>query len=150
MKVQIGTVSSGTLRSEDLMESFASELRQLSDGNHTESGDKLLAEVDAIDRENYDYEDECDVHDLVDALIEELSERAPAHVHFGTLDGDGAEFGFWPDLDFRGCTVAEIVSSGPNGEGDMVDIDCQVYVSTNDHGNTTVSELRGEEIWSVV
>jgi len=149
MKVQIGTVSSGTLRSEDLMESFASELRHLSDGNHTESGDKLLAEVDAIDRENYDYEEECHVHDLVEALIEELSERAPAHVYFGAHEGDGAEFGFWPDLDFIGCTT-EIVSEGPNGASDMVDIDCQIHISVNDHGNTTVSELRGDEIWSAV
>ena len=145
MKVELGTVSSGTLRSEDLMESFASELKDLSDGNHTKSGDKLLAEVDAIDRENYDFEEECHVHDLVEALIEELNERAPAHVYFGTLEGDGADFGFWPDLDFSRCTIGGYI-----GVGDWVDIKCRAYVSVNDHGNTTVSELRGEQIWSAV
>lgn len=80
-----GSVSSGTMRREDLIPTFEKVLEILSPASHT--GD-------------YD----CDVDNLsdgekVDYLIEldsELNSFAPTGYYFGAHPGDGADFGFWP------------------------------------------------------
>jgi hypothetical protein len=79
-------------------------------------------------------------------LPDALQEYAPVHVYFGSIEGDGADFGWWADLDFDGC---EMVGNHVDTES-QIDLTCNVHIHTNDHGNVTVSELRGAEIWSAV
>lgn len=89
-KAQIGTVSYGTLRPEDLIPAFFYELEAL-------APDKALALFNAhgcIDaNDGYDTED---ADYLLEDLFEALDDLAPEGCYFGAIEGDGADFGFWP------------------------------------------------------
>jgi hypothetical protein len=76
-------------------------------------------------------------------LIDALQEYAPAHVYFGAIDGDGSDFGWWPVTEYD-CETVQI------DDENVIDIECNIHIHTSDHGNVTVSELRGKEIWSAV
>ena len=148
-KVTIGSVSTGTLRDEDLLAAFAFELERLAD-NYPE----------LVDRANQFVEDGFTdgeaSSNCVAELMDALSEYAPPHVYFGAHEGDGADFGFWPDMDFSGCEFFTVLEPDVRDPSDfepgseLVDTTCGIYVSINDHGNVTVSEIRGAEIWSAV
>ena len=91
-RIQAGTISHGTLRSEDLIEAFASELACLAPSEF-EGARQLLAEAQR-------YLDGCPVSEdeaseLVNDLMDALNEFAPEGMYFGAHEGDGADFGFW-------------------------------------------------------
>ena len=93
----IGTVSHGTLRTEDLIEAFSRELDYLanrSDMPRHPQIDNILK--DAADCRDFDSED---ASDIVQELIEWLQEYAPPFAYFGAHEGDGSDFGFWIDHD---------------------------------------------------
>jgi len=143
--IRIGTVIHGTLRNEDLLEAFADELERISDDD---SHKLLILEARAItsgeDVAVRD-DDEETASDIVSDLIDALNEYAPIHCYFGALEGDGSDFGFWPIGDDWDNCSGHWVSKNV-----FIDHDCRVFVQINDHGNITVSELRGKEIWSAV
>lgn len=143
-----GSVSHGTLRTEDLLDTFAGELDyQL--GRQTRSFKraafrKLIREARAAA--------EADKHEigpeLVDMLCDALGEFSPPYGYFGTHPGDGADFGYWlADLeDFDGLRVAD-TSEVPRGyRGEVLHV--------NDHGNASlyVANGRGKlrSVWHVV
>ena len=103
-KAEAGTVSAGTLRSQDLLESFASELEHHIARNSWTSPDEValrdtLARVAADARTFLDLDPDAndpDSIDHVDALIDALQTFAPDGHAFGAHEGDGADFGFWP------------------------------------------------------
>ena len=150
-KVNIGTLIHGTLRNEDLIPAFTSELAYLSDGQHP-----LLTEINEYDvlqkrlsySEDISLESQQDIaSDLVNDLIDALNDYAPAHTYFGTLEGDGSDFGFWPDADsFEDCRIV----GTPTDSEITMDLDCEIYIHINDHGNVTTYDLNRNEIWSVV
>lgn len=83
------SVSSGTLKSEDLIPKFLGVLK-------TYGKDKY----DAYIKENPEVEDWENLDEetmgwVVDELTDLLSEIAPDGCYFGASDGDGADFGFW-------------------------------------------------------
>jgi len=156
-KIQIGSVSTGTLRTEDLLPAFADELSVM---EMSETGVKLLREVEdflGAPNDSFllfpsfgtlpDWESEK-AGFLMDELFDALNEYAPPHMQFGAHDGDGADFGWWP-TDFENCHTVSI-DQGKNGEGTFIDTECNLYVETNDHGNMTVKELGGAVIWDCV
>jgi hypothetical protein len=122
-KVTIGTVSEGTLRTEDLLEEFAGELHRLDkDNTLLATVEKLWAashDMEYRERDGWEYclncgncEDELDqlcseasarISEHADYLVQELTDAlnsyCPPFVYFGTHPGDGADFGFWPDMD---------------------------------------------------
>ena len=148
-KIQIGSVSTGTLRTEDILPAFADELSIM---EMSETGVKLLGEVEqflvAPNGSLPDWESEK-AEFLLEELFDALNEYAPPHMRFGSHDYDGADFGWWP-TDFDGCHKVSIIDQGKNGEGTFIDTECHLYVEINDHGNTTVKELGGEIIWDCV
>ena len=156
-KVELGSISTGTLRDEDLLPAFVAELERVGEpGKHVEL---ILRAAKVIKRGfavGFDWSRVNDADNasfgLADDLTDALNEYAPPHTYFGTLEGDGADFGFWPTgEDFSDTCNVEVVSSGPNGEGELIDLDCKLWVVVNDHGNVTVSTVGPrEEIWSVV
>ena len=132
-QITIGTLIHGTLRDEDLQEAFIGEIARLSDDMHPK-----LTEVGAMDTD-----DNYTESDLTNDLMDILQEYAPAHMYFGAHEGDGADFGWWAeDIELAGCEIVKL------DDENVIDVDCQVHVNVNDHGNVTVSELRGAEIWS--
>lgn len=95
MKPTIGTISHGTLRHEDLIPAFARELRRLCGTNPRAL--ELVEQVEKVDLSEGDAEvgDDLEV-DLADALDEIASQHG---LRFGSHEGDGSDFGFWPTED---------------------------------------------------
>lgn len=84
----IGSISHGTLRSQDLIPTFLDTLRQINPNLPifgrfpTEPSDEW-----------YDTDEAAEIlSDLFDAL----NDAAPDNCYFGAHEGDGADFGFWP------------------------------------------------------
>lgn len=99
-KSEIGTVSHGTLKTEDLLDSFASELEHhvqrnaeawCSDEGRIERSRLMKLAGDARDC-NPDSEHAGEV---VQTLIDELQRFAPEGAYFGAHPGDGSDFGYW-------------------------------------------------------
>ncbi len=136
--VTIGSISTGTLRTNDLLDAFAGELSRLTNDTHKLLSDyqSHYATVDA---------DDPDAQELVNELQDALSELAPPHVYFGNLEGDGADFGFWPELDFGFCTLR-----AGDSDDERVDDDCGIIIHVSDHGNVAVYDLERNLLWSAV
>jgi hypothetical protein len=137
----LGTVSHGTMRTEDLLEAFAWELKSF-DPDHQ----LLLETQDIFDKENFDSED---ASYLVNELLPDaLQEFCPPFVYFGTLEGDASDFGFWPNHE----AIAEAISYGEKDEFDNIILeDENVCINISDHGNIEVYSLdTGKSLWACV
>lgn len=110
-QIEAGTVIAGTLRDEDLLEVFASELETVcrlrqkhlrlrtplgiayDDWSRVIAHKKLIFDARALTDESV--EDIDMASEIVNELMDALSEYAPEGMYFGTLEGDGADFGWW-------------------------------------------------------
>ena len=140
--IAIGTLIHGTLRDEDLLPAFADELERVGEaGAHAEliqRANRVHAKLYRDDHDgNYDVSTET-VHDLMDAL----QDYAPVHMYFGNTS-DGSDFGWWPVTEYD-CETVRI------DDENVIDVECNIHINVNDHGNVTVSELRGAVIWAAV
>ena len=135
--ITIGTVIHGTHNETDLLTAFATELSRVS---HCDPA------TEAMRREAYREAQNPgeNASEIITELMDALQEYAPAHVYFGSIEGDGSDFGWWPQDALGDCETVTL------DDENVIDIECQVHIHTNDHGNVTVSELRGKEIWSAV
>jgi hypothetical protein len=151
----IGSISEGTLRSEDLLDTFASELDSLLRKQprtfKRTAHRKLIREANKLLATFGDTECDSDIaSDVVNELQDALGEFAPPYGSFGASDGDGACFGFWVndprESGFDGLTVSDTSEVPPDYRGEVLHV--------NDHGNmslyvqTAPGKLR--EIWAVV
>jgi len=85
--------------------------------------------------------------DMVCAYEDALQALCPPFVYFGTLEGDGADFGFWPDIE----TIQEIVNIAECDATQGISCpDDGVIVQVSDHGNVTVMDMERNVLWSVV
>lgn len=113
----LGSISSGTLRSRDLLEEFEWTLRHLAERNIAALDDfsETHADREMFDRhlrlcedarklleveDDWDEEQEEEATGLVaEDFHDALQEYAPPYVSFGSHEGDGADFGFWPQIE---------------------------------------------------
>jgi hypothetical protein len=138
----IGSISHGTLRTEDLLEAFSDELKRLApDHNLTTEARAVLTLIEAGWSSKIVDSEEASA--LVAALQDALSEHAPPYCYFGNLEGDGSDFGFWPCMD----QVEELPKVSDPSEVEGMGEDC---VFVNDHGNVTVYAANGSVIWDCV
>lgn len=148
---QFGTVSHGTLRTEDLIEAFTDALESLASGN---THSKLIGEAQAwldIDADSLT-DDALDDHEedgsaIVEELQDALQEFAPAYAYFGAHPGDGSDFGFWLGglEDFDGLRVSDTSEVPDDYSGEVLHV--------NDHGNATLYAAQGgelTEVWALV
>ena len=151
MTIKFGTISHGTLRSEDLLEAFADELdyqRSCGAAVDAEHGDRLRKLVDAARAVDPEHED---ADELVAELQDALSELAPSYAYFGSTEGDGSDFGFWPDVNALEDAVRDGEVTKVNA-GDALPYDGE-YMVVTDHGNVTyvyVQDGTFHEVWSCV
>lgn len=147
--VRIGTLIEGTLRGEDLLPAFADELKRL-DPHH--SLVKEAYEIMATWGTGDESEENEQISETVNAIQDALQEYCPPFVYFGTLEGDGACFGFWPDL--MALEEERMYAKPSDADGYQYLEDCNVWVQVNDHGNVTLLEndngKPGREIWAAV
>ena len=101
-----GSISTGTLRSQDLIPAFLEALSKLSPEAYQQMQEPAtgFAMVPAYALEDEEsgwwYSVDCDC--VMYALEDALNEHAPDGTYFGAHPGDGADFGFWPiDADDR-------------------------------------------------
>jgi len=96
MKAEIGSISFGTMRSQDLVQCFLSELEILANGS-TDLTIAITSRIEFSDQEDncYDYYESDDVDYDVHELFDALDEYAPDGCYFGANPGDGADYGFW-------------------------------------------------------
>ena len=88
-----------------------------------------------------------------DILADALNECCPAYVHFGTNEGDGADFGFWPDIDILYADIAEYCDLHPEYRNDdkVLLPNEGLLVQISDHGNVTVKDIwTHDTLWSCV
>jgi hypothetical protein len=158
----IGTISHGTLRTEDLLSAFLSELEwqirrngeYFSKPENFWRRDKLNTVVgecqDAFSDDGQSLIDEESACELVSDLQDALQEFAPPYFYFGAHPGDGSDFGFWVDID----DVKEQVEfvSGKQDEYPPENFSGEwLYVS--DHGNATLycrENGKDSEVWAIV
>lgn len=139
-KATIGSISSGTLRTCDLLYNFAVELDFLR--NSDAACERMYRVLDA-DSLEVPEEKEDAAQELLDEFAEELEALAPPYCTFGAHEGDGADFGFWPCME----AVAELPRVEDGDEAKALGEDC---AAVNDHGNVTVYGGDGEVIWDCV
>ncbi len=146
----LGSVSSGTMRPEDLIPEFLYVL-----GQHDRTA------CDALEEEYRDVVDgEADMDGeaagwCLEALFEALGEVAPPYAIFGAHEGDGADYGFWVcweslEEDCRGRDASVVkVDAGDEWPSPLPE-GVEYVAEVNDHGNATLFTRDGEEVWSVV
>ena len=128
---QLGSISTGTLRTEDLLPAFVSALEAL--GGAIDTGDWNDPEQATWDME---------------ALTDALQTLCPPFVYFGTLEGDGSDFGFWPDMD--GLRDATGNGSFEQVFGEHELSEHGIILNVTDHSEFVVMDLERNVIWSVV
>ena len=133
---QLGSISTGTLRTEDLLEAFHSTI--------AESGTPPALAEDGYADGGKAYSDE----ELLEVYTEQLESLCPPFVYFGTLEGDGADFGFWPDMD--GFNESRRLDGNYQGNPEEVwHVAENVISHVSDHGNVTVMDMERNVLWSV-
>ncbi len=144
-RARLGTVSSGTLRTGDLLHAFASELESLDADRRYED---LVKAARVVDPES----DEAP--EVLADLEERLGEHAPPYCYFGTHAGDGADFGYWVDWE----AIRSDRRDGTLRAGDALPRDGSTigqYLHISDHGNAELylwdaAATRWRSEWGVV
>jgi hypothetical protein len=174
----MGSVSTGTMRSEDLIPTFCAELYHAAkvtktnghtvgnvDAKTRKAHVALVAEIEAkieADSEGYYASEDAD-YDLNERLFDALECYAGPYFYFGAHPGDGSDYGYWlsEDWDEEFQTLDHNVI-GPAAMPFSLKVDdlCEVpawfhgeVAHVNDHGNVTLyskSDRKFTEIWSVV
>ena len=144
-KARIGSISTDTLRNEDLYDAFIYEYQRLDlDAANNFENDYALD----TDEEGFYESENC--ADAIMELSDRLEEYAPPYCYFGAHDGDGADFGFWPAYE----RIEELFREASPICGDSnrrVHADDGIIIECSDHGNVTIWSLEaGEELLSIV
>ncbi len=169
----MGSVSSGTMRNEDLIPEFCATLkhsawlRKAGVSNKTAKAHlAFCAEVEAR-MEIDDYYDGENADSDLESLFDALNEYAAPYFYFGSHPGDGAEYGFWLseswDEDFATKDDLDAVDRGDGlGLPNAVKVQDLSEVPSwfrgevaviSDHGNVSLyvkTSRTLREIWSVV
>ncbi len=101
-----GTVSHGTLRTQDLLRSFADELSRVMpfNGSNLASEARQNAEIlDMVKSDGSDVATDKD-HAIASDVLNDLFEQLDTIAHregfyFGAHPGDGSDFGYWTSED---------------------------------------------------
>ena len=138
---QLGSISTGTLLIEDIFPAYLDQLDKLSPTS------PLSKEVWAYMETGALLEEHANAWGIVEQIDLLLNELCPPFVYFGTLEGDGADFGFWPDMD--ALDDAMHYGGGSDADGNITLSEDGVIIQVSDHGNVTVMDMERNVIWSV-
>ena len=155
MKVEIGTISHGTMLTQDLIPVFVTELKRLDpefDSSPFDMEVTVYADEDEDEDEDEDDIEDYDSDELLSELFDKLNEWAPPYCYFGAHPGDGSDYGFWPEEDFQQRAKEDGVESFTDLADIPDDYEGEYAIVVNDHGNTTLYKVRHEwdEVWSIV
>ena len=174
---QPGSVSSGTMRPEDLIPAFSDALDNLKDElitslssqatfEETETVkqrvagiDSFLAEIETRQESPDYYESEDSGWDL-ESLFDTLDKFAPPYCGFGSHPGDGADYGFWISEEIQEDGLPAAIHDGDpsvlmlvSDLSEVPDDHSGDVLDINDHGNMTLYACDNgklSEVWGVV
>jgi len=155
----IGSISTCTLHPVHLASAYIEALRFLASRDKDEERRaQALEGLEALDalleRDNLDEADEALAEFVHESAPGRFEAYCPPYVYFGSLPGDGADIGFWPDID--GLTESANYRDGvicvPAGdEWPALASDIDHVFEVNDHGNVTLFDARTREpLWDCV
>ena len=152
---QLGSISTGTLRTQDLLPVFLETFialggnvpSDLECGSYIEYLNWPNPETTACNEDDKFWDSEDAMWDM-EALTNVLNNLCPPFVYFGTLEGDGADFGFWPDMEALNEAMQNMGMASESDEEILAEEG--VIVQVSDHGNVTVMDIDRNVIWSVV
>jgi len=121
---QLGSISTGTLRTEDLLPVFAAAVLRLQPETFLQAAQSPYPDDEQLAYFEHILEDLC-----------------PPFAYFGALEGDGADFGFWPDWDALDPGLDTPVI------GEYIIEECIIQRTSDD---VTVLDLERNVIWSTV
>jgi hypothetical protein len=120
--IKTGTVSHGTMREEDLIPAFMSVL----DSEAPDRAAKIRDEFGAYFVEQcctplgMEYPGIGDTNNrgwLLEAIWDAMEAIAPVGMHFGAIEGDGSDYGFWADEDEDDDPDEDEDDIGPQDDG---------------------------------
>ena len=152
---QLGSISTGTLRTQDLLPVFLETFialggnvpSDLECGSYIEYLNWPNPETTACNEDDKFWDSEDAMWDM-EALTNGLNNLCPPFVYFGTLEGDGSDFGFWPDMEALNEAMQNMGMASESDEEILAEEG--VIVQVSDHGNVTVMDIDRNVIWSVV
>lgn len=138
---KLGSISTGTLKTDDLLGAFAEALSNHGGDNehHELIADAFMAQCE------FGHEDA----EILEELEFQLREICPPFVYFGSHPDDSADFGFWPDM--RDLNEAIRLAGNYQGKDASEGLwlsDDRVIVQVSDHGNVEVMDLDRNILWS--
>ena len=149
--LDIGSISHGTLRSEDL----ASALITAMLSQTWKETDLIITEL----RDVESGEDTTTDSEIINDAIEELDACAPPYCYVGVHEGDGSDLGVWLSTYAfeEACRDGEILKVSDLSEiDDMAKEDLASYnyfAVVNDHGSVSLYPVvvtHGESLWHIV
>jgi hypothetical protein len=174
---QLGTVSHGTMRTDDLIPVFL----DVAEGLRLSRRDRADIKALRNEWEACEHEDGCKQHSnpgdstcdneadsSCERLFDILNNYAPPYCYFGSHEGDGSDYGFWVSQDSLDEAVRDgdilrkyLASNGPdlmsnggstwNSNEDAPDgLTYRYLLTISDHGNMTLYYRNGHEVWGVV
>lgn len=144
----IGAISNATLRPFDLAYAIHSEIDYAN--AYRNANIELPEPFDGFDGFDCDdtFWDSLEANEYVEELFDILNDHAPPYCYFGAHEGDGACFGFWPDIEACRESVEYV------GDGEPEDGFTGEWLHVNDYSNATlyVRDINGNdsEAWSIV
>lgn len=141
---QLGSISTGTLRTEDLLPKFA--LAIISFVGRSEYGQinsttlNQAIEVNSGEKPSYPL-------DALESFQDALQELCPPFVYFGAHPGDGADFGFWPDWDALDELVHTHSDFGAGHSWTVRDQNCRMHFD-GDREAATCLDLEDNVLWA--
>jgi hypothetical protein len=148
---RIGSIIHGTLNPADLATEFFHEadgrgghIEWASAESRNDWWDRLgkLSETLFPNDDGSIVDDDETLCDCVLELSEMLNEIAPPYTYFGAHDGDGADFGFWPEW--------QSIDELPKYDTFPDTLPGKDFVVVNDHGNASVYGADGRMLWDCV
>lgn len=150
--MSIGIVSSGTLNADDLITAFSREIRsklpRCADPDLRAYARKTLKGLESAE--------EDDKPACLDELFEVMEAFSPPYTYFAASEGDGAEFGYWPDVDSlredaRAKEGVALVSAGDPWPAGLKADGVRFVMEVNDHGNVALRYAsNGKTVWDCV
>jgi hypothetical protein len=139
---KLGSISTGTLRTEALLQRFADTLKAC--GSTSNEIDNAYDFVNAIETED-NPDGNPDAQLIMDLLWEALEAMCPPFIYFGALEGDGADFGFWVD---NVAVDDAITTASENEEGDAYITEDGLLA--HDGHDVTYMDMERNIVWSTV
>lgn len=148
MRATIGSLSHGTMRHEHLIPVFSDEIRRLAKHDRDSNRRRYAARVLGSDN--------ADPDEQLHEMFEVLNAYAPPYAYFGSHEGDGSDYGYWPAIESleddanEGDTVVKVAAGDPWPEG-LRSRGVSFVMEVNDHGNVSLRHAcNGREAWSIV